>query len=193
MSRTGPKEGGDDVIAQLAPLRRYARTLTRDETQAEDLVHDTLVRAYERRATFRAGANLRTWLLAILHNTFVDGRRRREAELRREAEISRLAEVTALADQESRVRLQQIGRAFLTLPDEQRAVLHLVAIEGLPYKEAANALGIPIGTLMSRLGRARAALRAFEENDVCSAVSALPSPPERPIRPNLRVVGGSDD
>ncbi len=49
MSRTGPKEGGDDVIAQLAPLRRYARTLTRDETQAEDLVHDTLVRAYERR------------------------------------------------------------------------------------------------------------------------------------------------
>jgi RNA polymerase sigma factor (sigma-70 family) len=193
MSRTRPKQSGDDVIAQLAPLRRYARTLTRDETQAEDLVHDALVRAYERRATFRAGTNLRTWLLSILHNTFIDGRRQREAELRREAETSRLAEITAAPDQESSVRLQQISRAFLTLPDEQRAVLHLVAIEGLPYKEAANALGIPIGTLMSRLGRARAALRAFEENGTRSAVPTLPAPPERPTRPNLRVVGGADD
>ena len=184
MNQTRPKESGADVIAQLAPLRRYARTLTRDETQAEDLVHDTLVRAYEGRATLRAGANLRTWLFSILHNTFIDGRRQREAKLRREAETSRFAEITVPADQESRVRLQQIGRAFRALPDEQRAVLHLVAIEGLPYKEAANALGIPVGTLMSRLGRARAALRAFEENDARSAAPALPAPPERLARPN---------
>ena len=167
--------------------------LTRDETQADDLVHDALVRAYEHRATFRAGANLRTWLLAILHNTFVDRWRQREAEWRREAEISRLAETTAPAEQESRIRLQQIGRAFLTLPDEQRAALHLVAIDGLPYNEAARALGIPIGTLMSRLGRARAALRALEANDAGSATPALPAPPERPARPNLRVVGGAHD
>src|SRR3954471_11161322 len=109
MSRTGPKEGGDDVIAQLAPLRRYARALTRDETQAEDLVHDALVRAYEGRATFCAGANLRTWLLSILHNTFVDGRHQRDAEFRRKAETTHLAETTPPADQESSVRLQQIG------------------------------------------------------------------------------------
>ena len=181
------------MIAQLAPMRRYARALTRDETQAEDLVHDALVRAFERRATFRAGANLRTWLLAILHNTFVDRWRRRESEWRREAETVYLAEITAPADQESSVRLQQISQAFLTLPDEQRAVLHLVAIEGLPYKDAANALGIPVGTLMSRLGRARAALRTFEENGARSVAPALPAPPERPARPNLRVVGGSGD
>ena len=106
MSRTRPNESGDDVIAQLAPMRRYARTLTRDETQAEDLVHDALVRAYERRTTFRAGTNLRTWLLAILHNTFVDRWRQRDAELQREAEISHLAETAAPAEQESRVRLQ---------------------------------------------------------------------------------------
>ena len=193
MSRTRPNESGDDVIAQLAPMRRYALTLTRDETQADDLVHDALVRAYEHRATFRSGANLRTWLLAILHNTFVDRWRQRDAELQREAEISRLAETTAPPEQESRVRLQQIGRAFLTLPDEQRAALHLVAIDGLPYNEAARALGIPVGTLMSRLGRARAALRAFEENGACSAAPALPAPPEQPARPNLRVVGGAHD
>jgi RNA polymerase sigma-70 factor, ECF subfamily len=193
MSRTRPNESGDDVIAQLAPLRRYALTLTRDETLAEDLVHDALVRAYERRATFRSGANLRTWLLAILHNTFVDRWRQREAEWRREAEASRLVETIAPADQESRVRFQQIAQAFQALPDEQRAVLHLVAIDGLPYNEAARALGIPVGTLMSRLGRARAALRAFEENGARSATPALPVPPERPARLNLRVVGGTDD
>ena len=186
MSRTRPNESGDDVIAQLAPLRRYAHTLTRDETLAEDLVHDALVRAYERRATFRSGANLRTWLLAILHNTFVDRWRQREAEWRREAEASRLAETTAPAEQESRIRLQQIAQAFQALPDEQRAVLHLVAIEGLPYNEAARALGIPLGTLMSRIGRARAALRSFEEGT--TAVSQ----PEPLTRPNLRVVGGTD-
>src|SRR3982751_5007538 len=132
MSRTRPNESGDDVIGQLAPMRRYAHTLTRDETLAEDLVHDALVRAYERRATFRSGANLRTWLLAILHNTFVDRWRQREAE------PSRLVETIAPADQESRVRFQQIAQAFQALPDEQRAVLHLVAIEGLPYNEAAR-------------------------------------------------------
>jgi len=193
MSRSRPKESEDDVIAQLPSLRRYARMLTRDAAHAEDLVHDALVRACERRGTFRAGANLRAWLLSILHNTFVDGTRRRKAELRREAEASQLVATTVPAGQESTVRLQQISRAFLTLPDEQRAVLHLVAVEGLPYCEAANALGIPVGTLMSRLGRARAALRAFEEHGARSAVPSLPPPPERPARPNLRVVGGSDD
>src|SRR4029453_15024141 len=133
MSRS---ESGDDVIAQLAPLRRYARALTRDESQAEDLVHDALVRAYERRSTFRSGANLRNWLLSILHNTFVDGHRRRKAERRRETEAAQLAEARAPAEQEASVHLRQIRQAFLALPEEQRAVLHLVAIEGLSYQEA---------------------------------------------------------
>ncbi|HEX2726583.1 MAG TPA: sigma-70 family RNA polymerase sigma factor [Beijerinckiaceae bacterium] len=184
-------DSGDDVIAQLAPLRRYARTLTRDESQAEDLVHDALVRAYERRSTFRAGASLRNWLLSILHNTFIDGHRRRKAEQRRETEAAQLAEATFPAEQEGSVHLRQIQQAFHALPKEQRAVLHLVAIEGLPYQEAAAALGIPLGTLMSRLGRARAALRAFDEGARPAAASPPPSGP--PARPNLRVVGGSDD
>ena len=81
------RDQGDDVVGQLGPLLRYAHALTRDETQAEDLVHDALVRAYERRSTFRLGGNLRAWLFSVLHNTFVDGRRRRAAELRRDAEV----------------------------------------------------------------------------------------------------------
>jgi RNA polymerase sigma-70 factor, ECF subfamily len=183
---------GDDVIGQLGPLRRYARALTRDDTQADDLVHDALVRAYERRSTFRLGGNLRAWLFSILHNTFVDGRRRHVAEAARNAEMTRAVDNVVIPPQESSVRLDQIRKAFETLPEDQRAVLHLVAIEGLSYQEAAETLGIPIGTLMSRLGRARAALRAFEDGRL-PARPSLPAPAPSPVRPNLRVVGGKHD
>src|SRR5829696_9410326 len=127
-----------DVVGLLGPLRRYARSLTRDETQAEDLVQDTLVRAYERHGSFGAGGNLRGWLLSILHNTFIDDRRRHTAEARRLEQAAGVAETAAPPAQESQVRFQQVQAAFLRLPDEQRAALHLVAIEGLPYQEAAD-------------------------------------------------------
>ena len=174
-----------DVMGVLSPLRRYARSLARDEHLAEDLVQETLVRAYEGRSSFRS-ANLRGWLLSILHNTFRDGRRRHMAEARRLEQAAIFAETAAPAEQESRVRLQQIQTAFLSLPHEQRAALHLVAIEGLSYQDAAAALQVPIGTLMSRLGRARAALRAFE------AGRGLSDALEARTRPGLRIVGGSD-
>jgi len=173
-----------DVIGLLGPLRRYARSLTRDDTQAEDLVQDTLVRAYERHGSFRSGGNLQSWLLSILYNAFIDGRRRHSAEARRLEQAVAVAETAALPPQESQIRFQQVQAAFLRLPDEQRAALHLVAIEGLSYQDAATALNIPIGTLMSRLGRARAALRAFE-----AGTDARPS---EAGRPHLRIVGGSD-
>jgi RNA polymerase sigma factor (sigma-70 family) len=174
-----------DVIGLLGPLRRYARSLTRNEAQADDLVQDTLVRAYERHGSIRPGGNLRGWLLSILHNTFIDGRRRHMAEARRLEQAAAMTEMAAPPAQESQVRFQQVQAAFLRLPDEQRAALHLVAIEGLPYQEAADALGIPVGTLMSRLGRARATLRGFE------AGTHLARPSEGK-RPRLRIIGGSD-
>ncbi len=175
-----------DVIGLLGPLRRYARSLARDESMAEDLVQDTLVRAYERRGSFRSGGNLRGWLLSILHNTFIDTRRRHRAEASRLEAAEILADTAAPPEQESRVRLRQIQAAFLSLPDEQRAVLHLVAIEDLSYQEASATLGIPLGTLMSRLARARAALRTFETGQ-----ESAPPSGTRP-QPNLRIVGGSD-
>jgi RNA polymerase sigma-70 factor (ECF subfamily) len=176
-----------DVIGLLGPLRRYARSLTRDESRAEDLVQDALVRAYEGRRSFRPDGNLRGWLLSIVHNTFIDDRRRNAAEARRAQHMAEITDAASPAEQESKVRLRQIQQAFMRLPEEQRAVLHLVAIEGLSYQEAATALQIPIGTLMSRLGRARTALRAFE-----AGVELPQSNPDR-SRPNLRVVGGSND
>ncbi|WP_246681372.1 sigma-70 family RNA polymerase sigma factor [Mesorhizobium sp. B2-3-14] len=152
-----------DIIGQLGSLRRYARSLTRDGVEAEDLVHDALVRAYERRGTFRSGGNLRAWLLSIVHNTFIDRVRSRHSEAARLEQARYLADGSTPAPQDHSVRLAQVREAFFSLPEEQRSALHLVAIEGLSYQQAANASGVPLGTLMSRIARARTALRQMEE------------------------------
>lgn len=157
------KQKRPDLLDLLVPLRRYARSLTRDALRADDLVHDTLVRALEMQGTLRPNTNLRTWMMTVLHNAFIDEQRRRQVEARHADTLVRMAEDTAPPAQEGQVRLAQIRKAFLTLPEEQRAALHLVTLEGMAYADAAAVLGIPIGTLMSRLGRGRAALRAFEE------------------------------
>jgi RNA polymerase sigma factor (sigma-70 family) len=166
-----------DIVGQLGSLRRYARSLTRDSTDAEDLVHDALVRAYERRATFRSGGNLRAWLLSIVHNAFIDKMRSRRSEAARVEQAFYLTDASTPAPQEHSVRLAQVREAFFRLPEEQRSALHLVAIEGLSYQQAADASGVPLGTLMSRIGRARAALREME--------NAAPSP----AKSHLRIVG----
>jgi RNA polymerase sigma-70 factor (ECF subfamily) len=171
-----------DVVGQLGALRRYARSLTRSDVDAEDLVQDALLRAYERRASFKAGRSLRAWLLSILHNAFIDGWRARQAEAARAAQAAELREPFLDPAQDHHLRLAQVRRAFMELPEEQRAALHLVAIEGLTFAEAAGALDIPVGTLMSRLARARASLREMEDG---------PKSGERP--PRLRIVGGSDE
>lgn len=178
-----------DIVDLLVPLRRYARSLTRDAPRADDLVHDTLVRALEAQGSLRPDTNLRTWMMTVLHNVFIDERRRRQVETRHVDALARMGEDAAPPAQEAQVRLAQVRRAFLTLPEEQRAALHLVTLEGMAYADAAAVLGIPIGTLMSRLGRGRAALRAFEEGrrDGAATTEANPAPsPAKP--PNLRLV-----
>jgi RNA polymerase sigma factor (sigma-70 family) len=175
-----------DIVDLLVPLRRYARSLTRDALRADDLVHDTLVRALESQNTLRPNTNLRTWMMTVLHNVFIDDQRRKQVELRHADALVQMSDEMAPPAQEGQVRLAQIREAFLTLPEEQRAALHLVTIEGMAYADAAAVLGIPIGTLMSRLGRGRAALRAFEEGARKSqegGASTRPRPVERtPLR-----------
>jgi RNA polymerase sigma-70 factor, ECF subfamily len=173
-----------DVTAQLPALKRYALMLTRDESRAEDLVQDTLLRAYESRHTFRAEGNLRSWLFSILHNAFINDVKRNRADATR---LDRYAEIAqgeqGEPEQESRVRLAQIQQAFMTLHEDQRTVLYLVAVEGMSYQEAAETLGIPVGTLMSRLGRARQALRAVENNEQAAGDAPAAA---------FRIVGGTD-
>jgi RNA polymerase sigma factor (sigma-70 family) len=172
-----------DVIGLLEPLRRYARALTRNDNQAEDLVQNTLLRAYERQGTFKPEASLKNWLFAIQHNLFIDECRRQQAEKWHTATVVDLSIGSQVPNQESHIRLQQIEQLFNLLPEDQKAVLHLIAVEGQTYQEAADCLGIPIGTLMSRLGRARAALREQEDG----ARRSKSSP-----RPALRTIGETD-
>lgn len=170
------------MIGQLAALRRYARSIARDGDDAEDLVHDALVRAYERKQTFKTGGNLKNWLLSIVHNTYIDRLRQSRSQHARLTAAAQLTEINDRTDPDHAVRLRQLQNAFFVLPDEQRDALHLVAIEGLSYQQAAESLGIPVGTLMSRISRAREKLRALEQS-------------EKDVRRNshLKIIGGGKD
>ncbi len=169
-----------DIRSHLDALRRYARILIRSDQDAEDLVQGALLRAFERRASFREGGDPRVWLMSILHNHFIDQRRSRLASAAREQAWVEVNPGFALPQGEHAARLAQLRGAFLALPEDQREALHLVAVEGLGMAEAAAVLDVPVGTLMSRVARARAALRRFENGT------------EKPA-PGLRVVGGRDD
>lgn len=174
-----------DIDGDLAAMRRYARSLARDDQDADDVVQDALLRAIERRDTFRAEGNRRGWLLAIVHNVFVSGTRRRAAETRRNDRFADTLATQTDAAQEHHARLREIARSFAALPDHHRAVLHLTAVEGLSYQQCADLLAVPIGTVMSRVARARAALRDLENGreDTDGRRRAAP----------LRLVGGQDD
>ena len=153
-----------DLVSALPRLRRYARVLTGDLNRADDLVQDTLARAWEKRRLWQAGSDLRAWLFTIMHNVHVNlhARRRREwAENSLDADDGPIAgwEIPIRATQSDRVELAEVFLLFGRLPVEQREVLILAAIEELPYEEIAAALAIPIGTEMSRLSRARDKLR----------------------------------
>lgn len=171
-----------DIVGQLESLRRYARVLTRDAEMADDLVQATFVRAHERRTTFRDGADVRVWLMTILHNLFIDTRRSAQAAEARELAWAETRPAFVEASGEMAARLTQLRVAFMALNAEQREALHLVAVEGLRVNEAAEVLGLPPGTVMSRVGRARIALRAFEDGKA-DAGSAIP----------FRIVGGRDE
>lgn len=179
-----------NVVAQMTVLRAYARTLTRNRQDAEDLVQETMTRAYEKGNSLRTGGSLRGWLLSILHNVFASNWRRAKRFHDHLANTSDEFDLQVAPAQEHAVRLAQIDRAFLTLPQDQRAALYLVCVEDMPYQEAATALRIPVGTLMSRLGRARSRLRKFE------AGMDEPAKPERFARARslgrLKVAGGPD-
>lgn len=143
----------NELIEVLPRLRRYARMLTGDRARADDLVQDALERALERESTFRSGGNLRPWLFSLMHNLFVDGIRAREA-VDWSADAEELPEMAA-PHQADPAELRDIHIALEKLPADQREVLLLVAVEGLRYREAAEALALPVGTVMSRLARAR--------------------------------------
>jgi RNA polymerase sigma-70 factor (ECF subfamily) len=151
------------LIALLPRLRRYARVLTRDGSAADDLVQDTLERAWSRHRQWRPGSDLRAWLFSIMHNRHVD--LVRSTVLHPDGHRSPSPEDddanvgAAQAPAAPSLEAIDLQRCFERLSDEHRQVLLLIAVEQMRYAEAAESLGVPVGTVMSRLSRARASLR----------------------------------
>jgi RNA polymerase sigma-70 factor (ECF subfamily) len=146
--------------ACIPALRRYAGSLLRDRQEVDDLVHDCLVRALDRLHTRRSDTEMRPWLFAIMHNLYVSRIRQR----RTRGEVEALATVAEAAvgisaRQEDHIQAREVLAEVQRLPDDMRSVLLLVTIEDLSYAEVAGVLDIPIGTVMSRLSRARQRLR----------------------------------
>jgi RNA polymerase sigma-70 factor, ECF subfamily len=145
----------------IPALRRYALALLRDRQDADDLVHDCLVRALDKLHGQRDDLNIRAWLFTILHNLFVSQRRRARArpDTERLEEGGEADAYSVQGDQEARLQQREILRVLNSLPEDQRTVILLVLVEDLSYAETAKVLGIPIGTVMSRLARGRERLR----------------------------------
>lgn len=149
------------LLAELPRLRRYARALVGERAAADDLVQDTLERAWAHSAQWQADSNLRAWLLTIMHNLRADQLRRRKLPLVSADE----SELPCRPTQSDGLELDALAAAIGQLPEEQRAVLLLVALEEMRYADVASTLSIPLGTVMSRLARARERLRQLLDAD----------------------------
>lgn len=150
------------ILAELPRLRRYARAMLGDRTAADDLVQDTLERAWSRIAQWRPGSDLRAWLFGIMHNLRVDQLRRGGLSTS-SLDEDEVADVPVRPTQSDLLEVMDLETALRQLPDEQREILLLVALEEMSYADIATLLGIPIGTVMSRLSRGRERLRLVME------------------------------
>jgi RNA polymerase sigma factor (sigma-70 family) len=159
--------------AQIPQLRRYARSLTGDAWAADDLVQDTLERACDRWQLWKAGTDLRAWLFTLMHNLFIDGTRRamRQAGVRVDIDdvAQELATPAGGADD-----ILDLQRCLCRLAAEQREVLLLVTLQDLTYEQVARITGTPVGTVMSRLSRARARLRELMDGTAAGPATVVP-------------------
>jgi len=147
------------ITEQIPRLRRYARALTGDSISADDLVQDTLERAWSKLHLWQRGSDMRPWIFSIMHNTFINHIRKNQittASLDDEAN-----EISSPETYEESFGMRDLASSILKLPHEYREVILLVGLEQMQYEEAAQVLGIPLGTVMSRLSRGREKLRAL--------------------------------
>ena len=158
-----------EIIACIPSLRRYARGLVSDRDRADDLVQDTLERAWSRFAMWHKRGEVRAWMFGILHNHFID-RLRAQRSRPEDSAGDDLPDVSQRPLQTDALELRDLDRLLQRLPPEQREVLLLVGVEELSYQEVASVLGLPIGTVMSRLSRARARLREEMQGRAAPAV-----------------------
>jgi RNA polymerase sigma-70 factor (ECF subfamily) len=149
-----------ELVALIPHLRAFARTLTGDATAADDLAQDALMKAWDARASFQMGTNMKAWTFMILRNQFYSEKRRswRQSQLDQEAAERTLV---AVDDPEAPVALDELRQGLAMLPAEQREALILVGAGGFAYEEAAEICGCAVGTVKSRVSRARRALQGI--------------------------------
>lgn len=154
MKKSDPRDG---LVEHLPALRAFALSLTRNGATADDMVQDTVVKAWTNIDKFKPGTNMRAWLFTILRNTYYSSRRKLNREV---ADVDGVfAETLSVKpDHDGRMQLADFRKAFETLPDEQREALVLVGAAGFTYEEAAETCGVAIGTIKSRANRGRARL-----------------------------------
>lgn len=147
----------EDLTNHIGSLRAFALSLTRNAATADDLVQDTLVKAWTNIDKFETGTNMRAWLFTILRNTFYSLRRKRKREVE-DTDGTMGESLATKPDHDGRLALRDFMTAFDQLPDTQREALVLIGAQGLAYEEAAEVCGVAVGTIKSRVGRARTRL-----------------------------------
>ncbi|MAT96175.1 MAG: RNA polymerase subunit sigma-70 [Anaerolineaceae bacterium] len=144
--------------SEIPMLKRYAHSLSHNITEAEDLVQECLTRAIAKIDSWQPGTNLQAWLIVILRNVFYNDRRREKRERLSFSALKLQTSQQVDAPQESRMILKTVEAAYMSLSTEQREVLTLITIQGMTYEQTAERLGVNVGTVKSRLSRARTRL-----------------------------------
>ena len=174
-SRVEPvsKRFSDQLIAVLPRLRRFAAGLTRSASEADDLVQAACERALAREHQFQEGTRFDSWMFRIVQTIWIDQLRARDIR-KEDGDVAeeRLGSDEPVRRVEARLALSEVRQAITLLPSDQRATLMLVTVEGLSYKQAAEVTGVPVGTIMSRLARARIALQQLLESGAVERRSA---------------------
>ncbi len=152
----------EDMMQHLPHLRAFARTLTGNRERADDLVQDTIIRALNAEQQFIAGTNLKAWLMTILRNHYINGLRRLKLEGDSIEQVPEAVFATA-AVQDDKIELQEVSAALQRMSPEHREVLILISASGLSYEETAQVCGCAVGTVKSRLNRARLELKKLVE------------------------------
>ncbi|SMX48713.1 RNA polymerase sigma factor [Maliponia aquimaris] len=165
----------DQLVEHLGSLRAFALSLTRNSATADDLVQDTLVKAWTNIDKFEPDTNMRAWLFTILRNTFYSLRRKRKREVE-DVDGSMGERLATKPDHDGRLAMRDFHTAFAQLPDTQREALVLIGAQGMAYEEAAEVCGVAVGTMKSRVGRGRAKLAELmmlSEDDALELTDAV--------------------
>ncbi|SHG79184.1 RNA polymerase sigma factor [Marivita hallyeonensis] len=152
----------DELVEHLGAMRAFAMSLTRNSALADDMVQDALVKAWTKIDTFQPGTNLRAWLFTILRNTYYSHHRKARREVS-DTDGAFSDQLAQKPDHDGRLQMRDFNTAFAELNDEQREALVLVGAEGFSYEEAAETCGVAVGTIKSRVNRARARLAELME------------------------------